>query len=137
MHEKNQVETEVSVDQTQINKFKSLCSPERFSFLGLGFQLYMANFSGVNFTNATNMASTEGDTANITVPQKAQWYHHCDHLSLHSCAQRAGDNGREKKTTTPDQQQHLAGLFSGDWRINWSHSAAIVYPVETVSGSSY
>ena len=64
--------TEVSVDQTQINKFKSLCSPERFRFLRLGFQLDMANFSGVNFTNATNMASTEGDTANITVPQKAQ-----------------------------------------------------------------
>ena len=61
----------MSVDQTQINKFKSLCSPERFSFLGLGFQLDMANFSGVNFTNATKMANTEGDTANITVPQKA------------------------------------------------------------------
>ncbi|KAL9968191.1 hypothetical protein ACROYT_G026534 [Oculina patagonica] len=38
-----------------------------------------------------------------------------DHrLSLDSSAQRAGDNGREKKTKTPEQHQHLAGLFSGN-----------------------
>ena len=61
--------TKVAVDHTQINKFKSLCSPERFSFLRLGFQLHIANFSGVNFTNATKMPSTEGDTANV--PLKA------------------------------------------------------------------
>ena len=52
-------------------------------------------------------------------------------MSLDSSTQCAGDNGRQEKTKTPDQYQHLAGLFSGDGRgVNRSSRPAIVHFVE-------
>ena len=47
-------------------------------------------------------------------------HHQHHHFSLHSSAESAGDKSCENNASAPNQQQHLAGLFSGDWRLNWS-----------------
>ena len=54
------------------------------------------------------------------------------HFSFHRSAERAGDKGRERNTSTPNLQQHLACLFSGELCINRSFWPAIVCPVEVI-----
>ena len=89
--------------------------------------------NSTNFTDKLSNSTVEGETRNtplnVNFVVTVVTYQH--YLSLHSFAQRVGDNGREKKTKTSDQRQHLAGLFSGDCRrVNWTHITASVCPVE-------
>ena len=58
-------------------------------------------------------------------------------MPLNSPVQSAGDNGREKKTKTPELHQHLAGLFRGDRCLDWFGSAAFVYRVANISVTRY
>ena len=60
-------------------------------------------------------------------------YHNHNNLSSYHSTQHLGDFGREENTTTPKQAQHLAGMFSSDWRLHWSHSTTIVHPLRNVS----
>ena len=76
----------------------------------------LTNSSSTDFTAKFSNGTVEGETRNallnvhfvITIVIKQR------HLSLHSSAQRVGDNSREKKTKTSDQRQYLAGLFSSN-----------------------
>ena len=105
---------------------------EKPSLLGSSFQFNMVNFSSANSTNATNTIRRESDTADVPSVAAAinviiintitfLFTVLLNLLVIKSCKVDA---------STPYQQRHFAGLFSGDWRLNWSLWPTIVCPVE-------
>jgi len=73
-----------------------------------------ANFANVTWNVSADLL--ESDTTNVPfeVNSIITIRHQQHGLSLHSSPQRVGDNGREKKTKSSEQRQHLAGLLRGD-----------------------
>ena len=98
----------------------------------------MVNFSSANSTNATNTIRRESDTAdfpsvaaaiNVIIINTITFLFTVllNLLVIKSCKVDA---------STPYQQRHFAGLFSGDWRLNWSLWPTIVWKIFQIFGLS-
>ena len=118
----------------EVKRLKETVFYDKPSLFGVRVESNIANFSLANSTNVTNTTCREGDKADVPSVAGAiiiKYNHHQHHhLSLHSYTQSTGDKSCKVDASTPYQQQHLAGLFSGDWRLNWSLWPTIVCPVE-------
>ena len=109
---------------------------EKPSLIGSSFQFNMGIFSSANSTNATNTISRESDTADV--PSVAGAINIINTITflftvllnllvIKSCKVDA---------STPYQQRHFAGLFSGDWRLYWSLWPTIVWKIFQIFGLS-
>ena len=98
----------------------------------------MVNFSSANSINATNTIRRESDTADVPSVAAAinviiintitfLFTVLLNLLVIKSCKVDA---------STPYQQRHFAGLFSGDWHLNWSLWPTIVWKIFQIFGLS-